>query len=194
MKEKLYGATTRLVEEQRALAAMTDHAESAEQYAERLERDLRDERTEAELREFRRVSEEGRKWEEREARWLRRIDELERAHATWLRRIDEPHATIGMESQQQPAYTGEGEVSHARIHSAHDLSRAGGEPDRSVDDKRTPIASSDSGDAHLPTTGPSHTTSLRVDAPAFSPLNHAVHRLPQHRACWTSRARGGGQQ
>ena len=78
LREKLGDAVERLAEEHTALACMQSWTEVAETHMRELESDVQKERMEAELRELRKVAEERRKWEEREARLVRRIDQLEK--------------------------------------------------------------------------------------------------------------------
>ena len=82
LREQLQRMEERLGQTQQALESATARAEEAESYVRRAESDCERAQREAELQTFRAVASETRKWEEREARLVKRIEELERGMVT----------------------------------------------------------------------------------------------------------------
>ena len=76
LRRRLANSSEKLEETTEALCRATQRAETAEQHDVELERTIEREKGEAELVRLRTVAAEARKWEEREARLVRWIDEL----------------------------------------------------------------------------------------------------------------------
>ena len=77
LRQSLDEMTEGLAEKEAALERAVQRATSAEEYAHELEGKLERTQQEMELERLRAVAEETRKWEEREARLVRRVEELE---------------------------------------------------------------------------------------------------------------------
>ena len=85
LRRQLEEMTATVAESQSELRAATARAEEAEDYNRRLEVDCERAEREAELGVYRAVAREMQKWEERETRLVKRVDELERG-ASAMRR------------------------------------------------------------------------------------------------------------
>ena len=90
LKEELGNAEVKLAQKRTMHAELQSQTEWAERRAGELEDELQHVSTKAELRELRNVGEVGRKWEEREARIVRKIEELEKENSSPLELLSSP--------------------------------------------------------------------------------------------------------
>ena len=78
MRAKLEMMTADLTGAKEYCSSLERRLEEAQDQTERAHREIERVQTEAELNAYRRVADKAKKWEERESRLVRRIDELER--------------------------------------------------------------------------------------------------------------------
>jgi len=169
-RKALEEAREELRETQAGLECATTRAERAEEYGHRTGEQLERVRQEAQLEKLQAVAEETRKWEAREARMVRRLEELERERSP----ADKVPPAGGDHTQ--------------RYVTAGGLGPDSGKPTRGVESPPSDVQGGDQTGICLPGVGSSqhslpptvhfphpahtsHSTPLSVEAPVFSPTS-----------------------
>ena len=161
LKEELGNAEVKLAEEQTMHTELQSQTEWAEHRVGELEDKLQRVSTEAELRELRNVAEVGRKWEESEARLVRRIEELEKEKNSPLELPPSPGSVREVRSVHFASTEGVVDL-HSDSGQIAPPALAGAAGDQTLS-----LTQNHEGDKQ-----PSHT--LRAGAPSFHPQSHPL--------------------
>ena len=161
LKEELGNAEVKLAEERTMHAELQSGTKWAECRAGELEDELQHVSTEAELRELRNVAEVGRKWEEREAIIVRRIEELEKEKNSPLELPPSPGSVREVRNVHFASREGVVDL-HSDSGQIAPPALAGAAGDQTLSHSQH----------HEGDKQPSHT--LRVRAPSFHPQSHPL--------------------